>query len=82
MRKAAVRTLPVLFALVIGFCLGRVTNPFPVKATTPSATRVVRIPVSDSAVVPGSGIGPAVGISCVSGSGGSGDCYVLLQGSN
>jgi hypothetical protein len=78
MRKIAFRSGTVLLALVVAFYAGRMTKP--VTASAASATRIVHVQVSDSAAVPGWGTGTATGISCIAGSGGNADCYVVIQG--
>jgi hypothetical protein len=78
MGKIAFRSSAVLLALAVAFYAGRMTKP--VTARAASATRIVHVQVSDSAAVPGWGTGTATGISCIAGSGGSADCYVVIQG--
>jgi hypothetical protein len=78
MGKISCRIGAVLLALVVGFYAGQTTKPATAKAA--AATRVVHVQVSDSAPVPGWGFGTATGISCIAGSGGNADCYVVIQG--
>jgi len=65
----------ICIAAILGFMLGRVVHPVPVKAANPPRIVHVNAPPTDWAVVPEYAYGTPTAISCV-----STDCYVLIQG--
>jgi len=83
------RIAALFCAVVIGFCIGRMVQPIPVRASRIGPigeSRVVHVHVKETgdAKIPppeiaGFASGTPIALSCTENENGGGDCYVLMQ---